>query len=174
MEVPAKATLPQGIPHIDAGENDISINRLLQINGGLTINGKSWLDYEHPVGSYYWSDDPTSPAQLWGGKWLQLRDVTLVAAGGAYAAGSEGGEISHKITVDELPAHRHTTYTKIYGAQGGYGHTEPTQICDNNDLQYGGAIAQPSESTGGSQAMSLMQPYHAAYGWRRMPDDWRG
>ena len=39
----------------------------------VLFGGKSLLDYLHPVGSIYQSTDPTSPADLFGGTWEQIK-----------------------------------------------------------------------------------------------------
>ena len=66
----------------------------------------------HPVGSYYWSNDSTSPATLFGGTWEALpAGYTLIAQGSGsdsfgsftYTAGTKYGERMHKLTTDELP-----------------------------------------------------------------------
>ena len=66
----------------------------------------------HPVGSYYWSNDPTDPSKLFGGTWEALpAGYTLIAQGSGtdefgdftYTAGQKYGERMHKLTVDELP-----------------------------------------------------------------------
>ena len=66
----------------------------------------------HPVGSYYWSNDSTNPATLFGGKWEALpAGYTLIAQGSGsddfgsytYTAGQKYGERKHKLTTDELP-----------------------------------------------------------------------
>lgn len=66
----------------------------------------------HPVGSYYWSNDNTSPAILFGGTWEALpAGYTLIAQGSGtddygnfkYTAGQKYGERKHKLTTDELP-----------------------------------------------------------------------
>lgn len=72
---------------------------------------KAKLD-AHPVGSYYWSNDSTSPATLFGGTWEALpAGYTLIAQGSGtddfgsfnYVAGTKYGERMHKLTTDELP-----------------------------------------------------------------------
>ena len=66
----------------------------------------------HPVGSYYWSNDSTSPATLFGGTWEALPPgYTLIAQGSGsdsfgsftYEAGKQYGERKHQLTTDELP-----------------------------------------------------------------------
>lgn len=44
-----------------------------------------------------------------------LRDKFVVGAGGSYAPGDTGGEVSHTLTVNEIPSHNHdlTTYASL-------------------------------------------------------------
>ena len=65
----------------------------------------------HPVGSLYWSAEPDDPAGLFGGAWERVKDRFILAAGDDYAAGSEGGEAAHTLTLAEAPAHTHTRGT---------------------------------------------------------------
>ena len=53
------------------------------------------VEIDHPVGSLYISNDPTSPASFIGGTWEQIKDRFILAAGDTYAAGSTGGEATH-------------------------------------------------------------------------------
>ena len=71
---------------------------------------KAKLD-AHPVGSYYFSDKSTSPADLFGGTWEALpAGYTLIAQGSGtddygsftYTAGQKYGERKHQLTTDEL------------------------------------------------------------------------
>lgn len=61
----------------------------------------------HPIGSYYWSNDSTSPATLFGGTWEALpAGYTLIAQGSGsdsfgsftYEAGKQYGERKHQLT----------------------------------------------------------------------------
>ena len=65
---------------------------------------KALLDMAHPIGSIYRSVNATNPATLFGGTWEQIKDCFLLSAGDTYAAGSTGGEATHKLTVAEMPA----------------------------------------------------------------------
>lgn len=69
---------------------------------------KAKLD-AHPVGSYYFSDKSTSPADLFGGTWEALpAGYTLIAQGSGtddygsftYTAGQKYGERKHQLTTD--------------------------------------------------------------------------
>lgn len=45
----------------------------------------------HPVGSYYMSNDPTDPTELFGGTWVAIKDKMIMAAGDSFQAGESGG-----------------------------------------------------------------------------------
>lgn len=63
----------------------------------------------HPVGSYYWSDDPTNPEELFGGTWESVEDCFVYAAGIEAANKEIKGEKAHKLTSAEsgVAAHQH-------------------------------------------------------------------
>lgn len=60
------------------------------------------VERDHPVGSLYISNDPTSPASLFGGTWEQIKDRFILAAGDTYAAGSTGGSASHNHSIGKI------------------------------------------------------------------------
>lgn len=43
----------------------------------------------HPVGSPYGSEDPTSPAELYGGTWERIEDCTIWGASSTHPAGTK-------------------------------------------------------------------------------------
>lgn len=60
-----------------------------------------------PVGSIYTSTKSTDPHKLFGGTWEPIQDTFLWCAGPEHAAGTTGGEETHKLTVEEFPQHTH-------------------------------------------------------------------
>ncbi len=128
----------------------------------------------HPVGSYYWSNDSTSPATLFGGTWEALpAGYTLIAQGSGtddygnftYTAGQKYGERKHQLTTDETPIHSHVYYldTTKKGSSG-----ESSWLVDAGTI--GSKITdrpRTTEPTGGDQPHNNIQPCIAAYGWRR-------
>lgn len=68
-----------------------------------------FLNLVYPVGAIYISTVSTSPENLFGGTWVQIKDRFLLAAGDTYAGGATGGEATHKLTAAEsgVPAHGH-------------------------------------------------------------------
>ncbi len=120
---------------------------------------------EHPVGSYYTSDQDTAPSKIFGfGTWERVKGVVLLGADEAYPAGSEGGEAEHTLTVEEMPPHTHglMRYTGT-DDQNWSGHLE-NGLCANDSPNY---LAANTNATGGGKPHNNMMPYHAAYCWRR-------
>ena len=82
------------------------------------------IDMVYPVGSIYMSTASTSPATLFGGTWVALNQGrVLIGANSTYPAGSTGGEATHKITVNELPAHNHAVTVNAAGEHNHGGST---------------------------------------------------
>lgn len=74
------------------------------------------LDLAHPIGSYYWSSDATSPAVLFGGTWEQIVDKFILAAGDNYSVGDVGGEASVTLASTQIPSHSHAVTVASAGA----------------------------------------------------------
>lgn len=125
--------------------------------GSLTPIGGGGIDSIYPVGSIYMSVNNTDPSTLFTGTtWEQLKDRFLLGAGDTYTAGSTGGEATHTLTVEEIPAHSHT-YTAL-------SHTY------TNGGDYSSAYASGTANTGnagGGQAHNNMPPYLTVYMWKR-------
>nr|DAH32126.1 MAG TPA: baseplate wedge protein [Caudoviricetes sp.] len=130
--------------------------------------GGTTYDIAYPVGSIYLSVNSTSPANLFGGTWEQIKDTFLLACGGTYSAGSKGGEAKHTLTIDEMPAHSHSkngaNLLSDSGKTGGFGSAIKTVTGD-----YVAELIPPSASmTGGSKSHNNMPPYLAVYMWKRV------
>ena len=82
----------------------------------------------------------------------------------SYPAGSTGGEITHALTIDEMPSHTHTLYIDAKGT------TIPAwwtrHLFVQNDSPH---EAQPNNltSTGNSQPHNNMPPYLVVNMWKR-------
>lgn len=124
--------------------------------------GTALLDLIHPVGSIFQSTDATSPAELFGGTWEQIKDVFLLAAGDSHEAGTTGGEETHTLTRAEIPDHTHGyDYTGQSDATG----TEAIKIVDPGGTA--NAYTGNATSNCGGRAHNNMPPYLAVYTWRR-------
>jgi hypothetical protein len=161
-------------------DGDMIVDGAVKIGGSLTINSKTLLDLLHPVGSIYQSTVSTNPATLFGGTWEQLSGRFLIAANSTYAAGSTGGEASHTLTIDEMPAHQGHMYDNfnesgyvdrngdtnsyyVNSSASGYAKYEnrPYKIVSGNEFVMQGY------TRGGSQAHNNLPPYLSVYMWKR-------
>ena len=122
-------------------------------------SGGAVADSIYPVGAIYLSTSATNPATLFGGTWQRIQDRFLLCAGTTYAAGSEGGEAEHTLTVEEMPRHQHTVSS--YRNAGGGSSTRGAV-----DAQSSKPVINTGYEGGGS-AHNNMPPYLAVYAWRR-------
>ena len=130
----------------------------------------------HPVGSYYFSDKPDSPATLFGGTWEALpAGYTLIAQGSGtdsfgsftYKAGEKYGERMHKLTVEEMAAHNHGYYDipKTW-AQVDYTSQEMANFKEDARRASKG-VQYTTDSAGGDHPHNVLQPSICVYAWRR-------
>lgn len=124
-------------------------------SSAVLFGGKSLLDYCHPVGSIYQSTDSTSPADLFGGTWEQIKDVFLLAAGDSHAEGDTGGEETHTLTATELPV---SAWQSASGTAA---------IETSTSGAAGTGRGMWTQATNWGQAHNNMPPYLAVYTWRR-------
>lgn len=69
-------------------------------------SGNKKLLQFYPVGSVYQTTNASfNPNNSWGGTWVLMKDTFLVGAGNLYAVGATGGEVTHTLTVNEMPSH---------------------------------------------------------------------
>ena len=146
-----------------ATKTDVSTNYLTKTDASNTYATKTELanaanfDKIYPIGSIYMSVNSTNPSTLFGGTWEQLKDRFLLGAGNTYSAGATGGEATHKLTVAEMPKHRHymitnnggNDYQAVLTGAGGYNTNESTT------------------KEGDDQPHNNMPPYLAVYMWKR-------
>ena len=103
-------------------------------NGGIVTPGTNanyWKKFKeyisspldaYPIGAYYISSSPTSPATLFGGTWVQVKDRMILAVGDTYnSAGLTGGSATTKLVVNNIPSHNHSCDTT-----GNHTHTGTT------------------------------------------------
>lgn len=137
--------------------------KMVEFKWPIHYMGKALLDLLHPVGSIFQSTDSTSPAELFGGTWEQVKDVFLLAAGDSHAAGSTGGEETHTLTKAEIPDHAHTLKYTGQSVTEGVNAIRLYQAASNQYNSYSGG----QSSDCGDQAHNNMPPYLAVYTWRR-------
>ena len=136
------------------------------------------VERDHPVGSLYISENPTSPAELYGGTWEQIKDSFILAAGDTYAAGSTGGEANHTLANNEMPSHTHivTAYGN-YGWNVKVGFELGETFTSSNHVDITGSQSIGTDTgrgylgtndSGGDQPHNNMPPYYCMYAWKRV------
>lgn len=123
----------------------------------------------YPVGAIYMSVNSTSPATLFGGTWVQIKDTFLLAAGTTYSAGATGGSATN--------THHHYSSVGFDGSNAYF-----TQAADSNNVgsrvvtTYGTHISASAnystsktlrENTTYVETINIMPPYLAVYVWKR-------
>ena len=150
-------------------------------DAGINISGNkegqaSIVDIVYPVGAIYMSLNETSPSELFGGKWEQIKDQFILAAGDKYEAGNTGGSSDAKI-----PEHSHkapNTYFltadlnkpisinstgRVFPAEGSTRHFLYV------DGSYSGSVSRHGSTavSGESASEANMPPYLSVYMWKR-------
>lgn len=130
-----------------------------------TLGSNYILDNVYPVGSIYMSVNSTNPTNLFGGTWEQIQGRFLFGMNSSYPAGSTGGEITHALTIDEMPKHNHTIYYPNAG--GPYGNANIGYPEDSGTNMTWCAEMCKTAPTGGGAAHNNMPPYLSVYIWKR-------
>ena len=131
---------------------------------------KDLLEKVYPIGSYYWSENDTSPEELFGGKWKKIEGRFLFASDSNHYVGQTGGEERHQLTLDEMPSHSHGyqkfKYKDYYWAENVFREGNSYQFLErdvNNNIE-----SSTTESKGNSQSHNNMPPYLTANCWKRL------
>lgn len=119
------------------------------------------FDMVYPVGSIYTSVNDVNPSVLFGGVWEKIKDTFLLASGTTYSTGATGGEATHKLTVNEMPSHRHDLNRNFSDGSGGSTNAYIVTADRVTSTKYTGY-------TGGGQAHNNMPPYLVVNVWKRV------
>ena len=132
-------------------------------SGSSGVTKSDVVDWIYPVGSIYISVNNTSPANLFGGTWTQLKDRFLLGAGSTYTNGSTGGSATQRLSAANLPSHTHPQYVATNGG------STSANLDYNGWVSNGKAVAQgiPTGATGQGTAFNIMPPYLVVYMWQR-------
>lgn len=144
-----------------------------------TANGTKKIDIEglksllkvgiaYEPGDLYFSYDPTSPAEKFGGSWVQLTDVYLRAADNTATGGSD----TVTLTAAQMPSHQHgmqmhksSAENSNFGLQAGSSAFAGSVMVYR---VYGSGF--DTYSSGSSEAHSVMPAYQNIYIWRKIED----
>lgn len=156
----------------DLAENDVVAVDHDTGNGIETkkITWKNLLNKIYPVGSLYMSAKATSPANLFGGTWEQIKDRFLLAAGDTYAAGSTGGEAAVALTESQLPKHRFDVMdyngSRVGNTRNGEGKSE-LFLYQQSYSTVGSSNYLVTNYIGQDASHNNMPPYQTVYVWKR-------
>lgn len=127
----------------------------------------------HPVGTPYASENPTSPAELYGGTWERIEGKFIMGASDTYPAGSTGGSATHTQARNEVAPHTHLQRLWAQGSGG-------SEVMGFSANQYSVFSASASATilnsgstgenynTNGTLPMDILNPYYSMYIWRRV------
>lgn len=117
------------------------------------VYSASILDLIYPIGAIAIGAKPSI------GTWQRIQGRFLWASNTAHPAGATGGEETHTLTINEMPAHSHSISE---------GNGTPGSQWSLDAVQYGGRnTSMGTNSTGGGRAHNNMPPYLSVDMWRR-------
>lgn len=141
-------------------------------------NGKTLLDWVHPVNDVVLRFDKTSPASLWGGTWTQIATGRVLRAANDT---NTGGADSETISFNHTHAQRLVTGKQTYFTRSGIKYGEDDSVLaksisthrsdwlnDNGSGEI--SLAQGLIGTKialGNKTISRLQAYQNVYVWRR-------
>ena len=119
---------------------------------------------DYPPGSVCMFNTNIDPNEMYGGTWVRIKGKFILGADDdTYPLGSEGGEATHTLTINEMPSHQHLLPVNVNESE----HTENIDI-----FSYAGWKAQYNYSatafSGGNQPHNNMPPYVAFYIWAKV------
>ena len=118
-----------------------------------------------PVGSIkITTDDNYDPNGILPGRWELIRDRFLYSTAGK--CGETGGEAEHRLTIDEMPGHRHKT-NSINVPNKVNSNTGWSVMRSVADSHQGGAFGQTAD-TGENSPHNNMPPYLTVHAWLRV------
>ena len=170
---------------INSVKENTSSTKML-VNGGNTVMYRDWdklvnsiKSAMYPVGSVYITYNNVNPGTFLGGTWERFgQGRTLVGEGTgndgstsmSFTANSTGGEYKHKLTVDEIPNHKHAVYIQNTTSNPQVNAPKWTVALPNSWKQYASDTKLFGPSTGnagGDASHNNIQPYITVYLWKR-------
>lgn len=156
------------IIHSDNSSEEVSIQLATAVTTQGTPLNKALFDkidkYLCPVGMItLWSgainNIPTGWALCNGQNGTpDLTDKFIVGAGSGYSVGATGGEASHTLTTDELPAHNHGLY--LYSGSGNQNPQRSITYASQTHVQRG-TYTDLIANAGSGSAHENRPPYYA-------------
>lgn len=141
----------------------------------LTINGIDILDFCHPIGSIYMSNNSKDPSDIFGGTWERIKGKVLVGLDENDAdfnsSDKTGGSKSIALDSHHLPVRTLISIQNMTGASkytSGWLWNSAVTVANGSfiastmyDLSQVGIV-------GNQVAVPLLQPYQTVYMWKRI------
>lgn len=123
----------------------------------------------YEVGDGFFTKNSTNPEARWAGtKWVQIKDMFILAAGDNYEVDETGGEAEHTLSIAEMPKHNHDELHWGNGSGNKFGVNGSGS--GTWRLSYSGGASETnfySGYTGDSKPHNNMPPYLVRYYWER-------
>ena len=144
--------------------NDVILNQLQKlIKADIKNQALECLKLAYPIGQPYITQSNTNPSTILGfGTWERVKGKVLVGLDeddtDFNTIGKTGGEKTHTLTVNEIPAHSHIIRNGSNGLDGG----------SDWAVSNSGSSNWQTANAGGGQAHNNLQPYKVVgYMWIR-------
>lgn len=111
-----------------------------------------------PVGYVYMSFDSTSPAELFGGTWVQIVNKVIRASTNT----QDGGSDTVTLTTWNLPSHSHQQYGSLAARDVGAGGDQAYVTAGNTSNMI---VSTGNAGSGGS--FGIVPAYQNVFAWRR-------
>ncbi len=142
---------------------------------------KTSLDFVHPIGSFYDTDDADfDPNKVWGGSWELYVNRVRVGAGDLYQLGDEFGSVDHqhRVGMQYVGAYYDTNLEQygILDMTGGATNVLGTRTYVTGSYNVNNATAGSSKTMatnrftqiGKTEEADNLQPSYAVYMWHRI------
>lgn len=132
------------------------------------VGWKSMLDLVYPIGAIYMSVNKTNPSTFFGGTWEPWGEGRVPVGVDSTQSEfmnveTEGGEKTHKLTIDEIPGHYHVYDRRLLY----WGEAELAGAIGTGQANGGQSSRSNTQFTGGDQPHNNLQPYITCYMWKR-------
>lgn len=135
----------------------------------------AYREEEYAKIKFWFSNDPTSPAEMFGGTWERIEGEFILGASDAYPAGSTGGEAEVTLIEDQLPVIDGTwmcpvpnNHVDVAVTGHAYGYDHNTSLASwwgsgSDGIRWGYGY-----KFGGGMPHNNLPPYYSMYIWRRV------
>lgn len=145
--------------------SNTALSKALEVEGALS----NLLQLVFPIGSTYVTQNSNdNPNSILGfGTWVRFNGKVALGVDENVTElntiGATGGEVRHRLTIQEMPAHSHTVTQNSLGA------SNTTQVGSGSYASVGNPTGEISIGlTGGNDHHNNMQPYEVVgYMWKR-------